>query len=245
MKAGKSLAICTACAVLVVLVSCVELPPDERVAPPWFPVSEQFTASGFMGEAAYPQALKLRMNDCVQRDPNALGQCFPFHWTRPPVDDVFMAKVPADGAGWLGVYWQSPPANWGEKTPKYVEAGAQYLHFKVRGSFEGKPANFKGKVNIQLGGIIKATYPYQDVFSRQVGPFEFDDTKWSEYKVLIMEGRPGDNFGKSPFSGKYKDGAPMLGPFAWIYRFSENADAPENFSIYFDDIVWGWEPPEE
>src|SRR5687768_17351632 len=101
MKAAKSLAICTACAVLFLFVSCVELPPEERVAPAWFPVSEQFTASGFMGEAAYPQALKLRMNECPKRDPNALGQCFSFYWTRPPVDDVFREKVPSDGPGWF------------------------------------------------------------------------------------------------------------------------------------------------
>jgi hypothetical protein len=241
MKAAKSLAICTACAVLLILLSCVELPPDERVAPPWFPVSEQFTASGFMGEAAYPQALKLRMGQCPKRDPNALGQCFSFYWKRPPMDALFKEKVPSDGPGWFGVYWQSPPGNWGEKKPKYVESGAQLLHFKVRGKFEGKPDTYKGKVNIQLGGIQKATYPYQDVFSRGAGPFEFDNTKWWSYEALIAELDVDDGKLKSPFRGSNKNGALVLGPFAWIYRFAENTDAPENLTLYFDDIVWGWE----
>src|SRR5688572_9516882 len=97
MKAAKSLAICTACAVLSLLVACVELPPDERVAPAWFPLSEQFTASGFMGEAAYPKALKLRMGQCPKRAPNALGQCFAFFWKRPPRDEIFEEKVVPNG----------------------------------------------------------------------------------------------------------------------------------------------------
>jgi hypothetical protein len=230
----------------------VEEPPDERRAPAWFPLSEQFTASGFIGEAAYPQALKLRMGRCPPRDPGAVGQCFAFFWKRPkdPLNDpIYLEKLEDPSRrNYIGVIWQSPPGNWGEQPPKFVEAGARLLSFKVRGS---KP----GVISAKIGGLGGARgeglpdFAYADVFNQETGDLPFTNDKWTQHTIQLRDGKPvpGSNPPRyvSIFSGEHEDGLGILGPFGWIFRFADNEAGTEEIEIYFDDIEWGYEPPAE
>src|SRR5688572_30649182 len=94
----------------------VESPDTTRKAPSWFLMSEQFTASGFMEEAGVRHVLKLTMDDCPEREADSLGNCFSFHY-----DPKLFKPTEEVKGGCIGVYWQSPPNNWGARPGKIVE----------------------------------------------------------------------------------------------------------------------------
>jgi hypothetical protein len=204
------------------MVACTpEEPPKVRTAPAWFPLSEQFTASGFMGEGGEREVLKLYMDRCPRRDPGALGNCFTFDYRPKYLDAMSPFAVK-----WFGVAWQSPPNNWGEQPGKLVEAGATRIRLKVRGSREGS-------VRLEAGGIgivprpDGTPFPYHDEFIVPGTTCKFNATEWSEC-TLELEDREGD------WIFEDRNELEILGPFKWSFMNPSR----EPITIYFDDIVW-------
>jgi hypothetical protein len=219
MQSIKSLAFCT---VLASMLACVEEPPSERRADPWFVMSEQYTPSGFMGDGTTTGALKLYFDACPERAPGALGSCYSF---------VYRPQLELRDR-WVGVVWQSPANNWGYQKPKIVEAGATRIRFKVRGSLSGR-------VKLESGGLggydaeRMQDYTYQDPYKvpapgKQPIFCNFDDKQWTECKVPLVGADGGSIFGD-------EDELSILGAFAWYYERGQSLDP---VTLYFDDIVW-------
>lgn len=111
---------------------------------------------------------------------------------------------------WVGVYWQNPANNWGDKKGGYNLTGAKKLSFWARGANGGeKISEFK------VGGI---TGEYPDSDSQSMGPVELTK-EWQQY-TLDLEG---------------KDLSYIIGGFAFSASKDDN---PNGFVIYFDDIIF-------
>lgn len=223
MAPFKSLIIC----IPLLLVGCVEEPPRERRAPAPFVMSDQFTPSGFTGQGAEPEVLKLYFDRCPERAPGARGVCYSFLF-RPRED--LMEK-------WVSVQWQSPANNWGRWPPKVIEGGGRKISFKVRGS---RPGWIHA---IKAGGVTNPDtqlFPYQDTVSFQsVGRpsptgathFPFSDKEWKSYTVELP-----DSFDQDELA--------ILNAFEWVYEPMNpgpDKNAPPNWdpiTIHFDDIIW-------
>jgi hypothetical protein len=208
----------------------VEEPPSEKTAPGWFVLSEQFTPSGFMGEAGERHVLKLYMDRCPKRAEGALGSCYTFDY-RPQflADD---ATEVVDGVEkplavkWFGVAWQSPPNNWGEQPGKIVGSGGERVRYRARAS---RPITLK----VEAGGIglkrpnSSEPFPHHDSFVIPVHKCNLTPDKWSSCSFKLI-----DNYNKPIFGSK--DELEILGPFKW----SVDNPTREPVTIYLDDIVW-------
>lgn len=213
------------------LLGCtVDEPPDERRAPGWFVMSEQFTPSGFMGEAGERHVLKLYMDRCPERDPKAIGNCYTFDYRPQFLADDAVEVV--DGVEkplavkWFGVAWQSPPNNWGEQPGKIVEAGGERVRYRAR-------ASRAVKLKVEAGGIglkrpnSSEPFPYHDTFVIPVHSCNIGPDKWTECSYKLK-----DTYNKDIFRGK--DELEVLGAFKW----SVDNPSREPVTIYLDDIVW-------
>jgi hypothetical protein len=114
----------------------------------------------------------------------------------------------SQGARWVGVYWQYPPNNWGEKRGGFDLTGAKKLTFWARGENGGERIE-----EVKIGGI-GGSYPDSD--SAGTGPIVLT-TDWQQYEV-DLEGR---------------DLSRISGGFC----FSTNLDVnPNGATFYLDDM---------
>lgn len=183
--------------------------PNAVVALP-FAVSDQFTASGFIGDGATPGAVDMHVQDatCLPRAPGAAGYCYSFVYTPLPVGGG------APGQGFAGVYWLSPPNNFGDYPGKNVAPGATSVHFKAAASRAGVVASF----GVGLGS---SGAPKSHVDTLIVPPMPFTLTQeMTEYSFAIPSGVP------------YTE---VLGGFLWTIAA---ADAGSGVTLYLDEIVW-------
>lgn len=121
----------------------------------------------------------------------------------------YNAKM-AQNAGWCGIYWQSPPNNWGDKKGGYNLTGAKKLTFWACGEKGGEIIS-----EFKMGGI-SGEYPDSD--SASIGPIELSK-KWQQY-TIDLTGRDLTN---------------IIGGFCFSASRDDN---PEGFTIYLDDIVY-------
>lgn len=113
------------------------------------------------------------------------------------------------GAGWAGVYWQTPANNWGEKAGGFNLNGYTKLTFWARSGTK-KPVTIN---EFKVGGI---SGQYADSGSAAIGPVDVP-TKWMKYTIDL----------------KGQELSQIIGGFCW----STNHDvAPEGFTMYFDEI---------
>ncbi|MFH0732767.1 MAG: hypothetical protein V2A72_07605 [Candidatus Omnitrophota bacterium] len=114
----------------------------------------------------------------------------------------------SQGARWVGMYWQSPANNWGDKKGGYDLTGAKKLTFWARGENGGERVE-----EFKMGGIGGA-YPDSDIAS--VGPIIFTKD-WKQYAVDLTG----------------KDLSYISGGFCWSTNLDVN---PEGCTFYIDDI---------
>lgn len=113
------------------------------------------------------------------------------------------------GAGWAGVYWQSPANNWGEKPGGSNLNGYTKLTFWARSGTK-KPVTIN---EFKMGGI---TGQYADSGSAAIGPVDVP-TKWTKYTIDL----------------KGQELSQIIGGFCW----ATNHDvAPDGFTLYLDEI---------
>lgn len=114
--------------------ACVEDPISNR-APVPFTVSDYYAPSGFMGDGSFAglDAIVLTLDDdrCAMRPEDAQGSCYRFEYEPLP-----------DGPGWGGVYWQSPPSNWGTEPGRPIAPGATRVTFWAASEPAGVPVTF-------------------------------------------------------------------------------------------------------
>lgn len=122
---------------------------------------------------------------------------------------VYSAKA-TQGAGWIGIYWQQPPNNWGDRKGGYDLTGAKRLTFWARGSVGGeKIAEFK------IGGI-SGEFPDSD--SASIVAVELKKS-WTKYTIDL----------------KGRDLSNIIGGFCFSASKDDN---PNGFTIYLDDILY-------
>lgn len=116
----------------------------------------------------------------------------------------------AQGAGWMGIYWQNPANNWGSEMGGYDLKGYNKLKFWARGEKGGETiAEFK------VGGI---NGNYADSDSTSIGPISLTKD-WKEYTIDLKG-----------MDLSYISGGFMLS--------ASSKDNPEGFVIYIDDIKY-------
>jgi len=114
------------------------------------------------------------------------------------------------GAGWSGIYWQQPAANWGDKSGGYDLSKYKTLTFWARGGAGGeKIGEFK------MGGISGQSQK-GDSDTATTGPVTLT-AEWKKYTIDLAG----------------KDLSYIIGGFC----FAANADDnPNGFDLYLDEI---------
>jgi hypothetical protein len=154
-----------------------------------------FAPSGWMGDYG-----DIKLNLACTEMPRSGNTC---------IKITYSAKM-SQGAGWMGIFWQQPANNWGDKKGGYNLTGAKKLTFWARGANGGeKIAEFK------VGGI---TGEYPDSDSQSMGPVELTK-EWKQY-TLDLEG---------------KDLSYIIGGFCFAASKDDN---PNGFIMYIDDVIY-------
>lgn len=188
----------------------LDVPDGNAVVPVPFAVSDQFTASGFMGDGAMPGVVTLHIDDaaCLPRPPGALGSCYAFVYTAPA----------AGGLGWAGVVWQAPVDNWGQFPGKPIAPGATQVTFQAATDTGALAVDFRA------GGLMGGADPVTGV------PYPHGDTFAADATVT-----PATALGAAqvpfPAATSYDR---VLGGFAWSAQLAPGATA----TLYLDDIRW-------
>jgi len=156
--------------------------------------TNHFVPSGWMGDYG-----AVTINSGNRDNPYSGATCLKIVYTGEP----------AQGAGWVGVFWQNPENNWGSKDGGFNLSGAKKLTFWARGEKGGEKLEFK------VGGITGA-FPDTDMIG--VGPLELTP-EWKQY-TIDLEGL---------------DLSYMSGGFIWA---ASRMDNPEGFVVYLDDVIY-------
>lgn len=200
-----------ALAALVGATGCgLNVPDGNTIVPVPFAVSDQFTASGFMGDGAITGVITMHVDDaaCLPRPAGALGSCYAFVYAAPA----------AGGVGWAGLYWQSPVTNWGQLPGKPIAPGA------TRARFQAATSSGSDAIEFRVGGLMGGTdpvtgtpYPYGDTLA--AGSTQTPTTALAPYEVTFPIGATYDR---------------VLGGFAWTTQLPPGGTV----TLYLDDIRW-------
>ncbi len=123
---------------------------------------------------------------------------------------VTYTNAASNGARWVGVYWQSPANNWGDRKGGFDLTGAKKLVLWVRGEKGGERIE-----EFKLGGLT-GLYPDSDIAG--IGPIMLTQ-EWKQYEIDL--------------SGK--DLSYISGGFCWSTNLDVN---PEGATFYLDDIKY-------
>ena len=153
-----------------------------------------FVPSGFMPDGSCLEFSNRWIEDC--------------HSERTCLRIAYDVECSKQGARWVGVYWQNPANNWGNRKGGYNLEGATKLTFWAKGEKGGERIE-----EFKMGGI---TGDYPDTDTAFIGPVVLTP-EWKQY-VVDLRG---------------KDLSYVSGGFSW----STNVDVnPENCIFYLDDI---------
>jgi hypothetical protein len=153
-----------------------------------------FIPSGYMGDYGDIRINQAHKDGCVS------GTCM----------EVKYSCERKQGAGWAGVYWQTPANNWGNKPGGFNLGKRSKLVFKAKGA--------KGKEWIDkfmIGGITSAEYN-GDSDERYIDRIELT-TEWKEYEIDL----------------KSADLSKIIGGFGWAAAADYNDGG---IVFYLDDI---------
>src|SRR3989338_7110637 len=143
-----------------------------------------FAPSGWMGDYS-----DLSYNDGWQENTHSGATCI----------KIIYKPNASQGARWAGMYWQSPPNNWGDKKGGYDLTGATKLTFWARGEKGGERIE-----EFKLGGI-SGSYPDSDIAG--VGPVILTK-EWKQYEIDLTG----------------RDLSYVSGGFCWATNLDVNSD---------------------
>jgi len=155
--------------------------------------TNHYIPSGYMGDYG-----DISYNDGYRDDTHSGASCIKIVY-RPDV---------SQGARWVGIYWQSPANNWGERKGGYDITGATKLTFWARGEIGGERIE-----EVKIGGISGA---YPDSDTATVGPIVLTK-EWKQYEIDLTG----------------KDLSYISGGFCWSTNLDVN---PDGCTFYLDDI---------
>ncbi|NQV04359.1 MAG: hypothetical protein HQ532_02570 [Candidatus Omnitrophica bacterium] len=121
---------------------------------------------------------------------------------------ITYSNAVSQGARWVGVYWQNPANNWGDRQGGFDLTGATKLTFWVRGENGGERIE-----EFKMGGVT-GLYPDSDIAG--IGPVLLT-SEWKQYEIDL----------------RGKDLSYISGGFAWATNIDVN---PEGATFYLDDI---------
>jgi hypothetical protein len=128
----------------------------------------------------------------------------------PYLEDLCFEVTYSPGSRrWAGVYWQSPPDNWGAKPGKRV-VGASQVTFWARGTTGREVVEFKA------GGI--SGRKFQDSFEASLGSISLSK-EWRKYEIPL----------------KGQDLSNVIGAFAWVATADAN---PGGLVFFLGDIFY-------
>lgn len=155
-----------------------------------------YCPSGWMGDYA-----AIKINDNWKENPYEGKTCIKWSYSGEPTQ----------GAGWAGVFWQSPPNNWGSIPGGYDLTGAKKITFYAKGETGDEIVEFK------IGGIMG---DYSDTTERTTGPVNLT-IEWKRYSIEDLD---------------QEDITSIIGGFCWVVA---GVDVPENgITFYLDEIVY-------
>jgi len=160
-----------------------------------YDIGNHYIPSGWMGDYG-----DITTDDGCTTDPHSGKHCMKI---------TYNAKG-AQGAGWMGIYWQNPANNWGTMKGGYDLSQYTKLTFWARGEKGGEVIN-----EFKVGGITGA-YPDSDATS--MGPITLSKD-WKQYEIDL----------------KGLDLSFISGGFEFSASKAEN---PDGFTIYLDDIKY-------
>ena len=152
-----------------------------------------YIPSGYMGDYS-----DVSINPACFDDPHSGTTCI----------KIVYSDAVSQGARWVGVYWQNPANNWGDRQGGFDLTGATKLSFWARGEYgEERIEEFK------MGGLT-GLYPDSDIAG--IGPVLLA-SEWKHYEIDL----------------RGKDLSYINGGFAWATNIDVN---PEGATFYLDDI---------
>ncbi len=152
-----------------------------------------YIASGYMGDYS-----DISISASCFDDPHSGTTCI----------KIVYSNAVSQGARWVGIYWQNPANNWGDRQGGFDLTGATKLSFWVKGELGGERIE-----EFKLGGIT-GLYPDSDIAG--IGPVLLTD-EWKQYEIDL----------------RGKDLSYISGGFALATNIDVN---PEGATFYLDDI---------
>ena len=152
-----------------------------------------YVPSGYMGDYS-----DVSINPACFDDPHSETTCI----------KIVYSDALSQGARWVGVYWQNPANNWGDRQGGFDLTGATKLSFWVRGENGGERIE-----EFKMGGVT-GLYPDSDIAG--IGPVLLT-REWKRYAIDL----------------RGKDLSYISGGFAWATNIDVN---PEGATFYLDDI---------
>lgn len=149
---------------------------------------QPWTPSGWMGNY---QALK--MDAASRNNPHSGDTCMEFTFQKSDT--------------WVGVAWQHPPDNWGDKPGGYDLSGAKQLSFWARSEYGGEVVDFGL-------GLESADAKYPDTATLKLSGIKLSST-WKKYQISL----------------KGKDLSRVRTPFYWTAGGRQRS-----LLLYLDDI---------
>ncbi len=216
----KAFKIILACATLAAVQGCSQQPPGpapqkarEAISGP---VTQDLSKGSFAPFYVYQD--KASKNRYIPSGYMPTGECLTLDdgWQYDVQDGKTCIRVVYDvacskeGRKWVGIYWQNPADNWGDKKGGYNLAGATKLVFWAKGEMGGERVE-----EFRIGGL-GANRLYPDSDSAAIGPVILTN-QWKEYTVDL----------------RGKDLSYVSGGFA----FSANVEGnPHHCTFYLDNI---------
>lgn len=157
--------------------------------------NNHFIPAGWMGDYG-----DIKINDNYKENPYSGTSCIQFTYSAE-------AK---QGANWVGIFWQNPSNNWGEKKGGFDLSSATKLTFWARGKEGGERIQ-----EFKMGGI-GGTYPDSD--SASIGPLDLT-TEWQQFTIDLTDA----------------DLSYVNGGFCWASNVDSN---PDGAVFYLDDIQY-------
>jgi len=154
-----------------------------------------YCPSGWMGDYG-----DIQLDDNSRDNPHSGTSCLKI---------TYNAKG-AQNAGWMGIFWQNPPNNWGDQMGGYDLTGYNKVTFWARGQEGGEIIS-----EFKVGGINGM---YFDSDSTSIGPITLTKD-WKQYEIPL----------------KGLDLSYISGGFCFSARASDN---PQGFTLYLDDIKY-------
>lgn len=157
---------------------------------------DHYTPSGWMGDYG-----DISIDEDWKKDPHSGNTCIKISYTGQG----------SQSAGWIGIYWQNPPNNWGDQMGGYDLTDYKKLAFWARGENGGEIIT-----EFKMGGIAAGLYPDSD--STAIGNVVLTKD-WKRYEIDLT------GLDMSFISGGF-------------CLTASSVDNPEGLKIYLDDIAF-------